>query len=127
MRLTTKIKLTEKMKLMKKMKSRKLMKTMKVMKMHYHINGFPQRHSGAFPDDLSLGIPFPGDLSPGKRRWGRLVRDPFPGDNPRRKDMVMKGANNGVNGNDNIDDGDDKKQQKKLLIELNEIVTEDQH
>nr|GFA54011.1 hypothetical protein [Tanacetum cinerariifolium] len=72
MRLTTKIKLTEKMKLMKKMKSRKLMKTMKVMKMHYNINGFSQRHSGAFPGDLSLGIPFPGDKSPGKApecRW----------------------------------------------------------
>nr|GFC23235.1 hypothetical protein [Tanacetum cinerariifolium] len=40
---------------------------------HYNINGFPQRHSGAFPGDMSLGIPFPGDKSPGKRRWGRLV------------------------------------------------------
>nr|GEW63638.1 reverse transcriptase domain-containing protein [Tanacetum cinerariifolium] len=44
-----------------------------------------KRHSGGFPGDLSLGIPFPGDLSPGKRRWGRLVRDSFLGDNPRRK------------------------------------------
>nr|GFA59498.1 hypothetical protein [Tanacetum cinerariifolium] len=35
---------------------------------HYNINSFPQRQSGAFPGDLSLGIPFPGDLSPGKRR-----------------------------------------------------------
>nr|GFA14997.1 Ty3/gypsy retrotransposon protein [Tanacetum cinerariifolium] len=34
-----------------------------------------KRHFGAFP----------GDLSPGKHRWGRLVRDSFPGDNPRRK------------------------------------------
>nr|GEW42701.1 reverse transcriptase domain-containing protein [Tanacetum cinerariifolium] len=42
------------------------------------------RHSGAFPGDLSLGIPFPGDLSSGKRRWGRLVRDSFPDDNPWR-------------------------------------------
>nr|GFB86702.1 putative reverse transcriptase, RNA-dependent DNA polymerase [Tanacetum cinerariifolium] len=52
---------------------------------HYNINGFPQRHSGGFPGDLSLGIPYPGGLSPGKRRWGRLVRDSFPGDNPRGK------------------------------------------
>nr|GFA76535.1 retrovirus-related Pol polyprotein from transposon TNT 1-94 [Tanacetum cinerariifolium] len=52
---------------------------------HCNINGFPQRHSGGFPGDLSLGIRFPGDLSPGKRRWERLVRDSFPGDNPRRK------------------------------------------
>nr|GEW65082.1 hypothetical protein [Tanacetum cinerariifolium] len=37
-----------------------------------------QRHSGGFP----------GDLSPGKRRWGRLVRDSFPGDNPRRKATI---------------------------------------
>nr|GFA61836.1 putative ribonuclease H-like domain-containing protein [Tanacetum cinerariifolium] len=29
---------------------------------HYNINGFPQRHSRGFPGDLSLGIPFPGDL-----------------------------------------------------------------
>nr|GFA89745.1 zinc finger MYM-type protein 1-like [Tanacetum cinerariifolium] len=43
------------------------------------------RHFGGFPGDLSLGIGFPDDLSPGKRRWGRLVRDSFPGDNPRRK------------------------------------------
>lgn len=42
------------------------------------------------------------------------------------RDMVMKGANDGVTGNDNVDDDDDKKQQKKSLIELNEIVTEDQ-
>nr|GEZ09277.1 zinc finger, CCHC-type [Tanacetum cinerariifolium] len=44
-----------------------------------------QRQSGAFPGDLSLGIPFPGDLSPEKRRWGRLVKDSFPSDNLRRK------------------------------------------
>nr|GEX17590.1 ubiquitin carboxyl-terminal hydrolase isozyme L5 [Tanacetum cinerariifolium] len=50
---------------------------------HYNINDFPQRHSGAFPSDMSLGIPFPGDKLPGKRRWGRLVRDSFLGDNPR--------------------------------------------
>nr|GEX45293.1 disease resistance response protein 206-like [Tanacetum cinerariifolium] len=42
---------------------------------HYNINSFPQRQSGAFP----------GDLSPGKHRWGRLVRDSFPSDNPWRK------------------------------------------
>nr|GEX95594.1 hypothetical protein [Tanacetum cinerariifolium] len=42
------------------------------------------------------------------------------------RDMVMKGANNEVHENDNIDDDDDKKQQNKSLIELNEIVTEDQ-
>nr|GEW00369.1 probable purine permease 4 [Tanacetum cinerariifolium] len=41
------------------------------------------------------------------------------------RDMIMKGAKNGVHGNDNVD-VDDKKQQKKSLIELNEIVTEDQ-
>nr|GFA50418.1 hypothetical protein [Tanacetum cinerariifolium] len=52
---------------------------------HYNINSFPQRQSGAFPGDLSLGIPFPGDLSPGKRRWRRLVRDSFPSDNSWRK------------------------------------------
>nr|GEY27564.1 hypothetical protein [Tanacetum cinerariifolium] len=45
----------------------------------------PTRHSGAFLGDMSLGIPFPGDKSSGKRHWGRLVRDSFPGDNPRRK------------------------------------------
>nr|GEY13524.1 hypothetical protein [Tanacetum cinerariifolium] len=31
-----------------------------------------KRQFGAFPGDLSLRIIFPGDLSPGKRRWGRL-------------------------------------------------------
>nr|GEU99507.1 nicotianamine synthase, S-adenosyl-L-methionine-dependent methyltransferase [Tanacetum cinerariifolium] len=52
---------------------------------HYNINSFPQRQFGSFPDDLSLGITFPGDLSPRKRRWGTLVRDSFPNDDPRRK------------------------------------------
>nr|GEW08045.1 hypothetical protein [Tanacetum cinerariifolium] len=28
------------------------------MATHYNINGFLQRHSGGFPGDLSLGIPF---------------------------------------------------------------------
>nr|GFB16765.1 ubiquitin-conjugating enzyme family protein [Tanacetum cinerariifolium] len=37
-----------------------------------------KRHSGGFPGDMSLGIGF-------FRRWGSLVRDSFPGDNPRRK------------------------------------------
>nr|GEW01035.1 hypothetical protein [Tanacetum cinerariifolium] len=45
-----------------------------------------QRHSRGFPGDMSLGIGFPGDKSPRKSRWGSLVRDSFPGDNPRRKD-----------------------------------------
>nr|GEW69762.1 putative reverse transcriptase domain-containing protein [Tanacetum cinerariifolium] len=44
-----------------------------------------ERHSRGFPGDMSLGIGFPGDKSPGKHRWGSLVRDSFPGDNPRRK------------------------------------------
>nr|GFA31205.1 hypothetical protein [Tanacetum cinerariifolium] len=48
-----------------------------------HINF--QRQFGAFP----------GDLSPGKRRWGTLVRDSFPNDNPRRKDV----------GSNSFDDG----------------------
>nr|GEX20483.1 hypothetical protein [Tanacetum cinerariifolium] len=52
---------------------------------HYNINSFPQQQSRAFPDDLSLGIAFPGDLSIGKRSWGRLIRDSFSSDNPRRK------------------------------------------
>nr|GEV54615.1 cation/H+ exchanger, cation/H+ exchanger, CPA1 family [Tanacetum cinerariifolium] len=43
------------------------------------------RHSGGFPGDMSLGIGFLGNKSPGKRRWGSLVRDSFPDDNPRRK------------------------------------------
>nr|GFB98114.1 hypothetical protein [Tanacetum cinerariifolium] len=34
---------------------------------------------------MSLGIGFPGDKSLGKSRWGSLVMDSFPGDNPRRK------------------------------------------
>nr|GEX88422.1 proteasome activator subunit 4 [Tanacetum cinerariifolium] len=42
------------------------------------IRTFPRRQSGAFPGDLSLGIPFPGDLSPEKHRWGRLVNDSSP-------------------------------------------------
>nr|GEW24367.1 leucine-rich repeat-containing protein [Tanacetum cinerariifolium] len=36
--------------------------------------------------DLSLGMSFSGDLSPGNSCWGTLVRDSFPSDNPRRKD-----------------------------------------
>nr|GEW67171.1 hAT dimerization domain, ribonuclease H-like domain protein [Tanacetum cinerariifolium] len=39
----------------------------------------------AFPDDLSLGMSFPGDLSPRNSRWGTLVRDSFSSDNPQRK------------------------------------------
>ncbi|GKD12056.1 hypothetical protein Tco_1196463 [Tanacetum coccineum] len=35
--------------------------------------------------DLSLGIPFPSDLSLGNVRWGMLDRDTFPSDNPQRK------------------------------------------
>nr|GEV47719.1 hypothetical protein [Tanacetum cinerariifolium] len=52
---------------------------------HYNINSFTQRQSGAFPGDLSLGIVFPGDLSLGKRHWERLVRDSFPNDNSWQK------------------------------------------
>nr|GEW89266.1 hypothetical protein [Tanacetum cinerariifolium] len=33
---------------------------------------------------MSLGIGFPGDKSPGKRRWGSLVRDSFPGEKASR-------------------------------------------
>ncbi|GKB97600.1 hypothetical protein Tco_0983737 [Tanacetum coccineum] len=33
-----------------------------------------------FPDDLSLGIPFPGDLLLGNGRWGTLAKDTFPSD-----------------------------------------------
>nr|GEX72707.1 extracellular solute-binding protein, family 3 [Tanacetum cinerariifolium] len=45
-------------------------------------SGIAFRHSGGLPGDLSLWIPFPDDLSPGKRRWGRLVMDSFPDNNP---------------------------------------------
>nr|GEX74885.1 two-pore potassium channel 5 [Tanacetum cinerariifolium] len=56
---------------------------------------FLQQQFRAFPGDLSLGITFPGDLSPGKRRWGTLVRDSFPSDNPRRKGKLRLLDNGG--------------------------------
>nr|GEZ10162.1 hypothetical protein [Tanacetum cinerariifolium] len=31
-------------------------------------------------EKLVVALGFPGDLSPGKRRWGRLVKDSFPGE-----------------------------------------------
>ncbi|GKE36805.1 hypothetical protein Tco_1460210 [Tanacetum coccineum] len=37
-----------------------------------------------FPGDLSLGIPFPGDMSPGISETEKLEWDSFPGDIPGR-------------------------------------------
>nr|GEY32889.1 hypothetical protein [Tanacetum cinerariifolium] len=51
---------------------------------HYNIKPLPQRQFSAFPGDLSLGIGFPDDLSPGNVRWGTLVKDSFPSDNLQR-------------------------------------------
>nr|GEY07503.1 hypothetical protein [Tanacetum cinerariifolium] len=46
--------------------------------------GIYSYHISSFMPDVSQRS-FPGYKSPGKHRWGSLVRDSFPGDNPRRK------------------------------------------
>ncbi|GKC90565.1 wall-associated receptor kinase-like protein 2 [Tanacetum coccineum] len=51
---------------------------------HYNICHFPQRQIRGIPGDLSLGISFPGDLSPGIGRAEKLEGDTFPGDLPGR-------------------------------------------
>ncbi|GKF55846.1 hypothetical protein Tco_0166186 [Tanacetum coccineum] len=54
------------------------------MSFHYNICHIPQRQIRGIPGDLSLGICFPGDLSPGIRRAEKLEGDTFsatyPGD-----------------------------------------------
>ncbi|GJS08250.1 kinase-like domain-containing protein [Tanacetum coccineum] len=47
---------------------------------HYNICHIPQRQIRGIPGDLSLGICFPGDLSPGIGRAEKLEGDTFPGD-----------------------------------------------
>ncbi|GKB30641.1 reverse transcriptase domain-containing protein [Tanacetum coccineum] len=49
---------------------------------HYNNRVFPQRNVGSFPSDMSLGKPIPNDMSLGNHRWGNLVRDTIPSDNP---------------------------------------------
>ncbi|GJT88706.1 hypothetical protein Tco_1070423 [Tanacetum coccineum] len=51
---------------------------------HYNSCHFPQRQNRGIPGDLSLGIRFPGDLSPGIGRAEKLEGDTFPGDLPGR-------------------------------------------
>ncbi|GKF62527.1 hypothetical protein Tco_0182581, partial [Tanacetum coccineum] len=51
---------------------------------HYNICLFPQRQIRGIPGDLSLGIGFPDDLSPGICRAEKLEGDTFPGDLPGR-------------------------------------------
>ncbi|GJT99005.1 hypothetical protein Tco_1094523 [Tanacetum coccineum] len=48
---------------------------------HYNIYHFPQRQIRGIPGDLSLGIGFPGDMSPGICQTEKLDGDTFPGDN----------------------------------------------
>ncbi|GKC53086.1 hypothetical protein Tco_1075831 [Tanacetum coccineum] len=55
-----------------------------VTRIHYNICHIPQRQIRGIPGDLSLGICFPGDLSPGIGRAKKLEGDTFPGDLPGR-------------------------------------------
>nr|GFA21699.1 hypothetical protein [Tanacetum cinerariifolium] len=52
---------------------------------HYNICHFPQRQFWGISGDLSPGIGFPGDMSPGKLRTEKLEWDTFPGDIPGRQ------------------------------------------
>ncbi|GJW87575.1 putative ubiquitin family protein [Tanacetum coccineum] len=52
---------------------------------HYNIYHFPQRQIRGIPGDLSLGIGFPGDMSPGICQTEKLDGDTFPGDLPGRQ------------------------------------------
>ncbi|GKE54280.1 hypothetical protein Tco_1489436 [Tanacetum coccineum] len=60
-------------------------KKQKVEVNHYDNRGFPQQYFGAFPSDMSLGKPIPIEMSLGNSRWGILVRDTIPSDNPQRR------------------------------------------
>ncbi|GKC16707.1 hypothetical protein Tco_1013489, partial [Tanacetum coccineum] len=51
---------------------------------HYNICHIPQRQIRGIPGDLSLGIRFPGDMSPGISGTEKLKWDSFPGDIPGR-------------------------------------------
>ncbi|GKA79471.1 cytochrome P450 81E8-like protein [Tanacetum coccineum] len=51
---------------------------------HYNIYHYPRGHNSLIPGDMSLGIIFPGDMSPRKTCWGKLQGDSFPNTFPRR-------------------------------------------